>query len=98
MSRRLTLLAVALALMFPLMSFAQTDPGVRGGGAASGAPLASVAANNPTTILNFFNDAKDRFLEVDSVSGTVAGEEGFGLGPRFNSRGCARAINHAHVR
>jgi CxxC motif-containing protein (DUF1111 family) len=68
--------------------FAQTDPGVRGGAAGAGAPLASVAANNPLTILNFFNDAKDRFEEVDSVSGALPGEEGFGLGPRYNSRSC----------
>src|SRR5207244_478006 len=29
------------------------------------------------------------FLEVDSVSGTIAGEDGKGLGPRYNSRSCA---------
>src|SRR3954468_15039431 len=77
-----------LSLLFVLQAFAQVDPGVRGGGAGAGAPLTSVAANNPVTILNFFNDAKDRFIEIDSVSGTVAGEEGFGLGPRYNSRSC----------
>jgi CxxC motif-containing protein (DUF1111 family) len=69
--------------------FAQVDPGVRGGGAAAGAALSSVLANNPATILNFFNDAKARFAEVDSVAGALAGEEGVGLGPRYNSRGCA---------
>jgi CxxC motif-containing protein (DUF1111 family) len=41
------------------------------------------------TILNFFNDAKDRFQEIDSVTGSLAGEAGKGLGPRFNSRSCA---------
>ncbi len=69
------------------MAFAQVDPGVRGGPAGAGQPLASVAANNPTTILDFFNDGLDRFNEVDSVSGTI--EQGSGLGPRFNSRSCA---------
>ncbi|MGZ7079469.1 MAG: di-heme oxidoredictase family protein, partial [Thermoanaerobaculia bacterium] len=39
-------------------------------------------------ILNFFNSGKAAFQEVDSVSGTVAGEEGVGLGPRYNSRSC----------
>jgi CxxC motif-containing protein (DUF1111 family) len=88
MSKRTVLAAILVSLLvFPL--YAQTDPGVRGGGAAAGAALSSVLANNPATILNFFNDAKARFAEVDSVSGTVAGEEGVGLGPRFNSRGCA---------
>src|SRR5205085_4540294 len=58
-------------------------------GAAAGNALSSVLANNPATILNFFNDGKARFQEIDSVSGTVAGEEGVGLGPRYNSRSCA---------
>jgi CxxC motif-containing protein (DUF1111 family) len=69
------------------MAFAQTDPGVRGGAAGAGGPLASVAANNPAGSLAFFNDALDTFKEVDSVSGTI--EAGSGLGPRFNSRSCA---------
>ncbi|HZS27681.1 MAG TPA: di-heme oxidoredictase family protein [Candidatus Angelobacter sp.] len=76
-------------LFFAGMAFAQSDPGVRGGGAAAGGPLASVAANNPAGSLAFFNDALATFREVDSVSGTVAGEDGSGLGPRFNSRSCA---------
>jgi CxxC motif-containing protein (DUF1111 family) len=88
MTRRVIPLALFLSLLFVLQAFAQVDPGVRGGGAAAGAPLSSVAANNPVTILNFFNDAKARFTEIDSVSGTVAGEDGFGLGPRYNSRSC----------
>src|SRR3954469_15701212 len=88
MTRRVIPLALFLSLLFVLQAFAQVDPGVRGGAAGAGAPLASVAANNPVTILNFFNDAKDRFTEIDSVSGTVAGEGGFGLGPRYNSRSC----------
>jgi CxxC motif-containing protein (DUF1111 family) len=67
---------------------AQVDPGPRGGPPAAGAPLGSVAANNPTTILTFFNDAKGRFEEVSSVFGTIAGEPDDGLGPRFNSRSC----------
>src|SRR5256885_13599155 len=88
MFRRIVPIAVlALCIVVPLV--AQTDPGVRGGGAAAGNALSSVLANNPATILNFFNDAKARFQEIDSVSGTLAGEEGVGLGPRFNSRGCA---------
>jgi CxxC motif-containing protein (DUF1111 family) len=87
MSRRIVSIAVlALCLVVPL--FAQSDPGVRGGGAAAGGALSSVLANNPVTILNFFNDGKARFQEIDSVSGTVAGEAGVGLGPRYNSRSC----------
>src|SRR2546423_2491390 len=86
------------ALLLTGTAFAQTDPGVRGGAAGAGGPLASVTANQcagaapagatvACDILNFFNDALDRFTEVDSVSGTI--EAGTGLGPRFNSRSCA---------
>jgi len=60
MSRRIVSIAVlALCLVVPL--FAQSDPGVRGGGAGAGGALSSVLANNPATILNFFNDGKARF-------------------------------------
>jgi len=86
-SRKFPVLQLTLATLFLAgIAFAQTDPGVRGGGAAAGGPLASVAANNPTGSLAFFNDALDTFNEVDSVSGTI--EAGAGLGPRFNSRSC----------
>jgi len=70
--------------------FPQTDPGVRGGAAGAGGPLASVSSDMPATILAFFNDGKTRFQTIDSVSGTISGEPGFGLGPRYNSRSCAR--------
>lgn len=87
------------ALFFVAAAFAQTDPGVRNDGiAGAGGPLASVSAGQcagappaltPVScdILNFFNEGKNRFLEVDSVSGTI--ESGVGLGPRFNSRSCS---------
>lgn len=85
--RKLPFFTLTIAtLFFAATAFAQTDPGVRGGGAAAGGPLASVAANNPAGSLAFFNDGLDAFNEVDSVSGTI--EEGSGLGPRFNSRSC----------
>ncbi|HUK25749.1 MAG TPA: di-heme oxidoredictase family protein [Terriglobales bacterium] len=38
---------------------------------------------------SFFSEALMHFEEVDSVSGTIAGEEGSGLGPSFNSNSCA---------
>jgi CxxC motif-containing protein (DUF1111 family) len=75
-----------LSFAFPL--FAQTDPGPRPVPSSIGGPLLSVQQNIPFTILDFFNDGKDRFQEIDSVSGGFADEPGFGLGPRFNSRGC----------
>ena len=30
------------------------------------------------------------FMEVDSVSGTISGEDGAGLGPTFNGNSCAQ--------
>jgi len=90
MTRRTYPLALFLFLflLFPLLALAQVDPGVRGGAAGAGGPLASVAANSPAGILNFFNSSQDAFQEIDSVSGTIAGEDGSGLGPRYNSRSC----------
>jgi CxxC motif-containing protein (DUF1111 family) len=88
--RALSVVSLGL-LLSAVQAFSQTDPGLRSPGTpAAGGPLGSVTANNPTTILDFFNDAKDRFAEVDSVNGTLPGEDGKGLGPRFNSRSCAR--------
>lgn len=85
--RKLPFFTLTIATLFlAATAFAQTDPGVRAGGAAAGGPLASVAANNPAGSLAFFNDGLGAFNEVDSVSGTI--EEGSGLGPRFNSRSC----------
>jgi CxxC motif-containing protein (DUF1111 family) len=81
--RKVPVLTLTLAVLFLAgMAFAQTDPGVRGGAAAAGGPLASVAANNPAGSLAFFNDALDAFEEVDTIA------DG-GLGPRFNENSCA---------
>ncbi|HEV2990051.1 MAG TPA: di-heme oxidoredictase family protein [Candidatus Angelobacter sp.] len=74
------------SILFSGMLFAQTDPGVRGGAAGAGGPLAGLNANESA----FFTAAKARFGEVDSVSGTIAGEAGVGLGPRFNGNSCAQ--------
>jgi CxxC motif-containing protein (DUF1111 family) len=80
---------VSLAtLLVVVQVFAQVDPGPRGGPANAGGPLNSVAANNPTTILDFFNTGKDAFQAVSSVFGTIPGAPDAGLGPRFNSRSC----------
>jgi CxxC motif-containing protein (DUF1111 family) len=81
-------LACLSAFLIVFHAVAQVDPGPRGGPPAAGSPLPSVAANNPTTILTFFNDAKGRFEDVSSVFGTIPGEPDDGLGPRYNSRSC----------
>jgi len=82
--------AVCLFFLVGLPVVAQTDPGVRGGSAGAGGALSSVAADSPVGILSFFNDGQTRFQEIDSViKNAVPGENGFGLGPRYNSRSCA---------
>jgi CxxC motif-containing protein (DUF1111 family) len=81
------------ALAFPGAALSQTDPGVRGGpingqpGATQGTPLplASVNANSPAGILEFFDNGLGRFQEVEVVSGGVNN----GLGPRFNLNSCS---------
>lgn len=86
-------LACLAALVFPRMAFAQTDPGVRPGAingqptatATSPLPLASVAANNPTGSLEFFQNGLTRFQEIEVVSGGTNN----GLGPRFNFNQCS---------
>ncbi len=54
------------------------DPGVRGGPAAAGGPIAGLTTNE----LNFFNAAQKIFEEVDAVPD--------GLGPGFNGNSCAQ--------
>ena len=62
---------------------AQTDPGPRPGPAGSGGPYPTLNSNEQS----FFSQAFMRFLEVDSVAGTI--EPGKGLGPTFNGNSCA---------
>jgi CxxC motif-containing protein (DUF1111 family) len=89
-SRQLLFTTVAaVALLAPLFgqkAHAQTvtDPGVRGGTAGAGGSLPGLNADET----NFFSASKDVFNEVDSVSGTITGEDGAGLGPRFNMNSC----------
>ena len=64
---------------------AQTDPGPRGGAAGAGGPFAGLTAAEQA----FFTSARTVFQEIDSVSGTIAGENGKGLGPTFNANSCA---------
>jgi CxxC motif-containing protein (DUF1111 family) len=67
-----------------LIAFAQVDPGVRGGAPGAGGPLPGLT----TVQLAAFTAAKLTFSEVDSVSGTIPGEGGSGLGPSFNMNSC----------
>ncbi|HXA13979.1 MAG TPA: di-heme oxidoredictase family protein [Opitutaceae bacterium] len=62
-----------------------TDPGVRGGPANAGNMLPGLTTDQG----NAFVIAQNTFEEVDSVSGTLPGETGNGLGPSFNLNSCA---------
>jgi CxxC motif-containing protein (DUF1111 family) len=64
-------------------SFVQ-DPGPRSDEVDAGTPLSTLSAAQ----LQFFQDGMSRFMQVDSVTGTIAGEPGLGLGPGFNSNSC----------
>ena len=63
---------------------AQKDPGPRGGAAAAGGAYPTLNTNEQA----FFNQTFLRFQEVDSVTGTIPGESGNGLGPTFNGNSC----------
>ncbi len=76
--------AAALLLAAGIVN-AQVDPGPRGGAPGAGTYYYSLNANEQ----NFFTQAQLRFQEVDSVSGTLPGETGAGLGPTFNGNSCA---------
>jgi CxxC motif-containing protein (DUF1111 family) len=65
---------------------AQTDPGPRSGSPGAGSFYLTLNANEQA----FFNQALQRFQEIDSVSGTISGETGSGLGPTFNGNSCAQ--------
>jgi CxxC motif-containing protein (DUF1111 family) len=84
-------LLVLLPLAFILMSnpgtlTAQHDPGPRAGDPGAGGSMPNLTADE----LSFFSGAIPAFMEVDSVSGSIPGEEGSGLGPTFNGHSCAQ--------
>jgi CxxC motif-containing protein (DUF1111 family) len=64
---------------------AQKDPGPRGGPPGAGGPLPFLSTFEKA----FFSQALMRFEQLNSVSGTISGEEAGGLGPSYNSDGCA---------
>jgi len=80
---RLHTLYVCLGMAIAGNLAAQSDPGPRGGAPGAGGYFPTLDANEQ----QFFNQARNRFQEVDSVSGTL--ESGVGLGPAFNGNSCA---------
>jgi CxxC motif-containing protein (DUF1111 family) len=64
----------------------QKDPGPRVGPPGAGSFYSTLNDQEQ----GFFSQASMRFLEVDSVSGSIPGEAGVGLGPTFNGNSCAQ--------
>ncbi len=60
------------------------DPGPRAGSLGAGGYLPSLNSSQ----LEYFQDGLARFAETDSVSGTISGENGKGLGPGYNATSC----------
>jgi len=93
MLRRMILAALSAGLLVTSTTWAQVDPGVRPGaingqpGATSTdpLPLASVSANSPSGIRDFFGDGLSRFQNTEAV----AHGQNNGLGPRFNLNACS---------
>jgi CxxC motif-containing protein (DUF1111 family) len=86
----LGVMLVVVGVLAPLTTAQTTtitpvqDPGVRGGPPGAGGPIQGLSKAEQS----FFNNGQTRFLEVDSVSGTIT-NTGSGLGPRFNMDQCA---------
>jgi CxxC motif-containing protein (DUF1111 family) len=87
MNRKL-LVALLGCSLFVAVPAARTqhDPGPRSGAAGAGGAYPSLNSDEQ----NFFNQARQVFAEVDSVSGSIPGENGAGLGPTFNGNSCAQ--------
>jgi CxxC motif-containing protein (DUF1111 family) len=68
----------------PSTSNAAHDPGPRAGTIGSGQPLAGLTGDD----LEYFQNGLARFAQTDSVSGTIGGEPGVGLGPGYNLNSC----------
>ena len=81
----LLLISIGPAPTVSALGATPTDPGVRGGSTKAGGPLSALSASE----LAYFQDGLSRFTAVDSVNGTIAGETDSGLGPAYNSNGCA---------
>ena len=75
---------LSISLSLNIMAVAQSDPGPRPGTAGAGSFLPALASSEQA----LFAQAQQRFAEIDSVLGTIAGEDGKGLGPTYNANSC----------
>lgn len=88
MSTRLSPLVLCLlfGLLTSIPTRAQNDPGPRSGAVGAGGFYPTLSSNEQS----LFTQALQRFMEVDSVKGSLTGENGTGLGPTFNGNSCAQ--------
>jgi CxxC motif-containing protein (DUF1111 family) len=87
MNRKTFVTTLCMGLFCSLsVAWAQHDPGPRAGAPGAGGPYSSLSPNEQ----NLFSNALQIFMETDSVSGSIAGEDGKGLGPTFNGNSCAQ--------
>jgi CxxC motif-containing protein (DUF1111 family) len=77
---------VAQTVSPPATCAPAVDPGLQGGSTPdAGGPISTLNTDEKT----FWKAAQGRFETVFSVSGTITGEPGVGLGPAFNGNSCA---------
>ena len=81
-----TVHCLVVILLASLHVMAQNDPGPRKGAAAAGGSFLGLNGNEQA----LFNQALQVLQEIDSVSGSISGEPGSGLGPTFNGNSCAQ--------
>src|SRR6266852_1967031 len=79
-------IVIVLAAVTASALSGQTDPGVRGGAAGAGGAFVGLSSAE----ISLFQKAAATFAEVNSVSGTIPGEDSKGLGPVFNGNSCAQ--------
>jgi CxxC motif-containing protein (DUF1111 family) len=84
---------LAAVLLPSSRALAQNDPGPRSGPPGAGSFFSTLNSNEQL----LFTQAEQRFQEVDSVSGALAGESGSGLGPTFNGNSCAQCHSQPAV-
>lgn len=88
MAKLTTFVAViASAVIFAGAAQAQQDPGVQTASRGTGASI--IGSNDPNGFTAFFNDGLMRMQEVEGVNNPDTGDDGSGLGPRFNFNQCS---------
>lgn len=73
------------SLIVTILAFAATGAAGDANSPRAGGSVSNISASEQA----YFADGAARFAAIDSVQGTEPGASDVGLGPRFNSNGCA---------